>query len=512
MQGKTYLCSIFCVVRCILYPGTKIVIASKTRGQALEVLEKISTILMPNSANLRLEIKDVKLNQANGYIEFKNASYIKVVTANDNARHNRANLLIVDEFRMVPKSIIDTVLRKFMTAPRTPGYLNKPEYKHLIERNKEIYLSSAWMKSHWSYEKMKGVVINMLDDKKKYFCCGLPYQISILEGLLSAEQIADEMSEVDFNEISFKMEMCTEWLGDSEGSLFSFDDMFRQRKIKAPFYPQEIAKKFGKKFGVPDKASDEVRIMTVDIALMSSKKNNNDATCIVLNSAIPTKNERYTANITYTENIEGMLTQDLALKIRRYYKYFDVDYIGLDAKGLGLGVYDCLVKEIYDPETGDTYEPLSCINNDELADRCADKTAPKVIYAIMGSANFNSEAALTLREGFRQGRINLLESEYECEDTLSRQFSEYTKMSPQDKLMLKLPYINTGLLINELINLQSETKNNVVRVYEKTGCRKDRYSSISYNYWITKQLERKLAKPKAGNDGFQIRFRAPKIK
>ena len=31
------------------------------------------------------------------------------------------------------KEIIDGVLRKFMTAPRQPGYLKKPEYKHLQE-------------------------------------------------------------------------------------------------------------------------------------------------------------------------------------------------------------------------------------------------------------------------------------------------------------------------------------------------------------------------------------------
>ena len=32
--GKTFLSAIFCVIRCILYPGTRICIASGTRGQA----------------------------------------------------------------------------------------------------------------------------------------------------------------------------------------------------------------------------------------------------------------------------------------------------------------------------------------------------------------------------------------------------------------------------------------------------------------------------------------------
>jgi phage terminase large subunit-like protein len=85
-QGKSFLVAIFCVVRCILYPGTKICLASKSRKQATEIIEKIKSILMPNSENLRNEIKDVVINQANAYIEFHNNSKVTVVTANDNAR------------------------------------------------------------------------------------------------------------------------------------------------------------------------------------------------------------------------------------------------------------------------------------------------------------------------------------------------------------------------------------------------------------------------------------------
>lgn len=39
-QGKTFLISIFCCVRCILYPETQICIAAKTRTQSINVLEK----------------------------------------------------------------------------------------------------------------------------------------------------------------------------------------------------------------------------------------------------------------------------------------------------------------------------------------------------------------------------------------------------------------------------------------------------------------------------------------
>lgn len=211
-QGKSYLTALFCVVRCILFPKTKICVASATRPQANEVLLKITDDFMKNygwgSDNLRREITYASVGANKAVIEFANGSWIKVVTASDSGRGSRANILIVDEFRMVDLDTINTVLRRFLTAPRQPNYLNNPKYAHLLERNKELYMSSAWYQSHWSFNKAKAYVVNLLDETKKYFVCGLPYQISIKENLLSREQIEDEMSESDFDPMKFSIDFC----------------------------------------------------------------------------------------------------------------------------------------------------------------------------------------------------------------------------------------------------------------------------------------------------------------
>ena len=199
-QGKTFLTSIYCCVRAILYPETKIIIASGTKGQSREVIEKIDD-LRKNSPNLAREISDLKSSSNDARVEFHNGSWIKIVASNDGARSKRANLLIVDEFRMVDLEIISKVLRKFLTAPRNPRYLEKEEYAHLKERNKEIYLSSCWYKSHWSYNRFLSYYNSMILKSAKYFVCGLPYQLAIKEGLLDEEQVKDEMSEDDFDEI-----------------------------------------------------------------------------------------------------------------------------------------------------------------------------------------------------------------------------------------------------------------------------------------------------------------------
>lgn len=512
--GKTFLTAIFCCVRSILYPGTKICVASGRRRQAMEVIEKITTQLMPNSPNLRSEIKQCVMNQQDSFIEFYNGSRIKVVTASDNARGSRANILVCDEFRLVPLDVITAVLRKFLIAPRQPGYLNKPEYKHLTERNKEIYMSSCWYQSHWSYEKARTYTANLLDDKRKYFICALPYQLAIKENLLSREQVEDEMSENDFDSVTWSMEMECLFYSDTEGGLYSYEDISKNRKIRLAIYPEVSGCRLpDKRLRIQPKQSGEVRILSADIALMSSNTNKNDATSIFLNQMFPTASGKFASNITYTTNQEGLRTDEQALFIRKLVDEFDVDYLAIDVKGVGLGVVDMLMTELYDPNTGKTYSALSCCNNKDIAERCRFMNAPKKIYAISGNPEFNSQCALGLRESFKQGQVRLLMSEYDFDDIM-QEIPGYNKLSTQEQVAMKLPYINTTLLINELVELEYEVKNNVIRVKERPGKRKDRYSSLGYNIYVAKEIERErrfISSNKSTRE-LAFNFRAPKIK
>lgn len=506
--GKTFLTAVFIVYKAILYPHSKIVVCAKVRSQGAQVLEKITKELMPMSPLLRSEIKDVVINQSKAEITFRNGSFIEVVTASDTSRGHRATILVCDEFRMIDKDVIDLVLRRFLTVARQPGYLRKKQYKHLLERPIEMYLSSAWFQSHWSWKLCQDYFYNMYATDKKYFCFRFPYQMPVKEGMLSLEQVEDEMSESSFSDVKFRMEMEAMFIGVTDGGLFSFEDINKVRNLKQAFYaPGTILA--GKSIEPPKKKPGEKRILTVDIALMSSKHSDNDATSIFLNNMIPSNSGRYTSNMVYTENCEGIITQDLVLKLRRYFKWFDCDYIGIDAKGLGAPIMDLLMHECYDPESGEIFPPLNCCNNADFQDRCPDKTAPKVIWAIMGSAQFNNDVTIALRSGIQQGRIRFLDSEYDCEELLRAQFKGYDKMTPTERTALQLPFINTGLMVNELVNLDYEATNNLIRVHEKPGARKDRYSSVSYNYYIAMQVERSMAKNYAKTKKIEINFRAP---
>lgn len=517
--GKSFLIAIYCCVRCVLYPGTKICIASGTRGQATNVLEKIRTEIIPKSNELKCELRggDIKIAASEAIALFKNGSYIKVVTASDSARGNRANVLVLDEFRMIDKDTIDTVLTKFLTANRQPGYLSKPEYAHLKdqERNRQVYLSSAYFQDHWSYMKVKSFVKNMQHPDRDWFICSFPYQLAIKEKLSNREDIADQMLDEDFNEIRWMMEMLAEFYGDSEGSFFNYEAVAKNRKIQYPMLPGRMCAKLANntKLRIQPKTAGEKRILSVDIALMSSNKHKNDASAIFINQLLPTKASRYINNIIYTETSEGLRTEEQALQIRRLYEEYECDYIVIDCKGVGLGVYDALASDISDVESGEIYPALSCCNNPDMAARCTSRNAEKVIWAINGAARFNSDCAVMLREGFKSGKIRLLATKYDGEKALAS-IKGYNNLHLSDQTELTLPYVNTTLLINELINLQYEDSNGLIKITEKSGMRKDRYSSLSYNYWVACQLEKNIRKRSSSADSVKdvFMFRAPKIK
>jgi len=492
-QGKTYLTALFCCVRCILFPGTKIVVSSGTLKQANEVLLKIQDDFMKRSPILCSEIEKCNIGQNDAVISFRNTSWIKTRTSSENSRSARANIIIVDEFRMVDESVLNTVLRKFLTSPRQPKYLEKPEYRHLQERNKEIYMSSAYFKSSWAYKKAQSYTLSFFDDKKKYFICGLPYQVSVKEGLLSKEQIEDEMSELDFNELVQSMEMECLWFGDTDGSLFNFDALAGRRKIRNAFLPLEF---YSDKFPMPKLGVSEKRILSVDVALMkSTKKKDNDAAAIYLNSLVQTNSTSYQSNFVMGETFEGLTTDELGLIVMRYfYKYNCTDLV-IDCNGLGLGVYDFIIKDQYDPDTGETYKALTCCNDKDMADRCKVKDAKQVVWAVKATAKFNNEICVLLRNGIQNGKINFLVSEQNADDVL-REYKGYSKLSLSEKVKMKVSYLQTTMAIYELVKLEHEVKDGNIKVKEASGMRKDRYSSIAYSYWCACQLELKL-KPKS---------------
>ena len=139
------------------------------------------------------------------------------------------------------------------------------------------------------------------------------------------------------------------------------------------------------------------------------------------------------------------------------------------------------------------------------------KKGEKVIYSVKATAEFNTECAASLRDCIKRGKTKILCSENEADEEL-RKKKYYNKLNSSERIELLYPYIQTTLLINEMVNLEYEQKGTNIKIKELSGNRKDRYSSLSYGNYFANTLERKNNKQKMNSHTTQIfMFRKPEI-
>lgn len=507
--GKSFLIAVFVCCWAILYPNVEINIASATLTQATNILKKIEG-LMNNSSLLFNEIEGGKIKTNNNpEVKFKNNSVIRAVASNDNARSFRGNINIYDEYPIMKKDIIDTVLDKFLTGVRDVGFKDKAEYKgsKYIETNKRIYLGSAWFKSMWGYVTFKSAVKKMLSGFKNVFVCDIPYEIAIMEGIIQKQTVINEFQKPDFDQSVFDMEYGGKWFGSKDSEFFSLESILPQRILDDPL-PSLVdvlnEREFVDKLGFLD-----YRILSCDVALMAStKKKKNDASFITIVDAIKQKNKRFKAKYRMMDTDEGLKTEELGLKVMRYFYKYKCDYLVLDCNGNGLGVYDYVCSEHKDPDTGEIYPAIQCYNDPTMAERCRVPNAKKKLYSVKASATFNDLAAKRFRTGFENGAIELLI------DSRNYDSADSNEMESESlRIRKRMPFVETDLAINEIIHLVYEIVNNKFKITEVAGKRKDKYSSMSYAYYLIKELESEKVNEtnRSSADIFSRYSRAPKL-
>jgi len=261
-----------------LRPGARIVVASATKKQArLIVSEKIRKELMPRSELLQAEIERFKDSQNEIEVIFRNGSSIIVVAANDNARGYRATVMIYEEFRMIAKEIIDTVLSPFLYA-RQLNFMQYSEYDFLLEEPKEIYISSAWYKNHWMWGLMKIITKDMLD-RDSSVLIAMDYSITLKHKIKTRNYLVKERKKLD--PMSWAIEYENSMMAENAHAYFTYEMLDKNRVLKRAFYPRknvDVLSRARRKDVLP-KQEGEVRIISCDIAVEGGSKNDNSVYC-----------------------------------------------------------------------------------------------------------------------------------------------------------------------------------------------------------------------------------------
>lgn len=274
--------------------------------------------------------------------------------------------------------------------------------------------------------------------------------------------------------------------GQNENALYALEDVNKNRTLKNVFYPipnvdyQELKNKRKEKL-----KDGEIRIIGIDVALMGGSANDNTIfTCIRL---IP-NGDKYIRKVSYLESMEGGHSDDQAIRIKQLFEDFQASYVAMDCHGNAMAVYDSLIKVSYDEERDVEYEAWASFNDDEMRARAKSPNPLLVVFSIKAGRRLNHEIASSLRVNLQNSNIELPINELDAKEQLSEK-RMYISASPEKKAEYVLPYLQSTALVNELVNLEYEIIGGHIVVKEKSGKRKDRYSSLAYANYLAKILE-----------------------
>lgn len=503
--AKSFIIALYACIRCILYPNTKILLSSATIKQSqLIVSEKIKNELSVWSPMLKREIFEIKDNDNKTVVKFRNQSQIIVVVASDNARGNRSNCIVREEFRQISKNIDDSVLSPCQVTRMTPYMMNnfyatKPE---LEEEPVDIYITSSWIDNgHWMWKIVDNAYDQMKNGERS---CLLAFDESVVlkHKIKLKSQLLKEKKKQD--PMTWKLEFLNCRLKENQSAFFTYTMLNQNQTIKQVFYPRlAIDVRSNKKnpYAIP-KQQGEVRIVACDMAFIENKGNDNSVfSCI---RALPeTKrygNETEVSNgyrriVSYMEAVQGGDTVRQSRRIRQLYEDFSADYIVLDLRNAGCSIYDNLARVMYDEERNIEYSALSCMNDEKTANRIKTDGAKPCIFVINATQNLNSEIALDFRQILEQKKIEFLVSFDTAQEEILPYNKDYiSEPEAEAQLFYEKPFLETQAFISECIELVYEKKESTgaIVLKEQGNNTKDRWTSISYGSYFISLLEKDL--------------------
>jgi hypothetical protein len=240
--GKTFIASIFCFLQCIFFPGTKILIAGPTFRTARFIFENLEKITESKGAELLMQCFGAKSKRNDQFKWDINGGTITAIPlSGEKIRGFRANVLVLDEYLLLPEDLIKTVLMPFLVAPQdmkerieiremedrliSEGKMEESHRMVFENDSKMIALSSASYTFENLFKQYKEWIQKINSPEKgdaDYFVSQMGYE-SLPEHMID-QIIIEEAKEGGQSHSSFQREYCAQFT-DGSDSYFSAKKM-----------------------------------------------------------------------------------------------------------------------------------------------------------------------------------------------------------------------------------------------------------------------------------------------
>tara|TARA_Y100000592_G_scaffold100717_1_gene182244 strand:- start:57 stop:1883 length:1827 start_codon:yes stop_codon:yes gene_type:complete len=240
--GKTFIASVFCFLQCIFEPRTKILIAGPTFRTARFIFENLEKIVDSKGAQLLMQAFGAKSKRNDQFKWDINGGTITAIPlSGEKIRGFRANILVLDEYLLLPEDLIKTVLMPFLVAPQdmkerieireiedkliSEGKMKESERMVFENDSKMIALSSAsytFENLYKQYKEWTEKIYNQEMGDADYFISQMGYEA--LPDHMIDTTVIEEAQQGGQSHSSFLREYCAQFT-DGSDSYFSAKKM-----------------------------------------------------------------------------------------------------------------------------------------------------------------------------------------------------------------------------------------------------------------------------------------------
>lgn len=456
--GKTFAEVATMVVTAIRYPNIEIGLTAQTKENAASLLKDKWNELVRYYPMLQNEVVKTSFIKGDALIVFKNGARIDALANAQSSKGQRRKRLNIEESNLMDNVTFEDALEPVVEVGRiTTGKLaiTNPE-----ELNQQInFFTTPGFRGSDEYRRSLQMIRDMRDLKGK-IVLGSDWMLGCWYGRGSSKSTILK-KKMDSSPIAFDMNYGGNWVGSATGALVNINRLMNCRTLTEPIL-------------MSTSETDEF-YLGVDVARSQKKSNNQSSIAVgkVIRGSDGKIEEVQLANIIHISNMLNFSTQ--ACIVKRVMKRYGAKAAIVDGNGLGAGLIDELMKETYDPKTGETYPAWDTINTTAEPET---KDAEECLYDLKAQSD---------QTRIISNFIDMIDS-YKLRFLENRNGGDYAIKDDDDLNSKVMPYVQEELFFQEVGNLkliQNGKNLSVEKVLNKFD--KDRFSAVAYLlYYIIK--------------------------
>lgn len=472
--GKTFVEDLAIYHACVFHPDLEVSLSAQTKESASKLLEDKHREIMKFYPLMANEIIKANFSKDSAEIIFTSGARVDNLANAQSSKGQRRKRLNIEESNLLNSALYEDVLEPIPNVPRrTIGKLAliNPE-----ELNGQInFFTTSGFRGSTEFDRNLSQLDEMADLKGKILI-GADWQLACEYGRGETKsQILNKKEKA--SPIFFSMNYESKWVGCVDDALVDINKLLLLRVISKA----EI-----KNDGKCD------YYISMDVS-RSNKSSNNQSSIAVLKAK--RNNMKRINNIQLVNLINlpnGLNFTSQAIEFKRIFKQYEAKVAICDTNGVGTGLKDELLKEQFDPITG---EILDCWNTINTEDEPDNKNAIKCLYALQ-SQGINTDIIVNFIDMVESTKFQILEKHQ----------ANYSLTDKDYYNNVVVPSMQVDAFIEEVSNLKLKHLQGGKLTVEQLTKRvdKDRYSATSYGLWYIKTFEDKIIKKSSNISQYQF--------